>query len=200
MTRENSDAALIRESLGAPDAFAGVFDRHFGRICRFLRRRLPMEVADDLAAETFTRAFSARSRYDQSRPDAAPWLLGIASNLIREHLRVERRELMAWTAHASANDHKVDEGTLTDERLDAAAWMGSLGHALAQLQPAQRDALLLYAWEDLSYSEIATALSMPLGTVRSALHRARANVKTALRGLSQSGSLTVADEGRLSRG
>lgn len=174
-----SDARVIQASLAEPALFSEIFDRHFSRLSRFLRRRLPLHVADDLAAETFTRAFSGRDRYDFSRQDAAPWLLGIASNLVREHYRLEGRTLAALGALA-ASAPSIDEIANAEERIDAAACAGTLATGLGQLRPIERDIVLLFAWEDLSYSEIAEALSLPLGSVRSSLHRARMKLRTAL--------------------
>ncbi len=86
-----SDADAIAESLGDPAAFVVVFDRHFDAIRRYVARRLGVDLAADLAAETFMRAFDARRRYDRRRRDALPWLYGIAANVVRRELRDEER-------------------------------------------------------------------------------------------------------------
>jgi RNA polymerase sigma-70 factor (ECF subfamily) len=70
-----------------------VFDRHFPTIARYLGRRLSWSVAEDIVAEVFTAAFAGRARYDLRRPDALPWLYGIAANLLRTRTRMEHREL-----------------------------------------------------------------------------------------------------------
>ncbi|WP_306291576.1 RNA polymerase sigma factor [Microbispora sp. GKU 823] len=92
---EPSDAGLIEASLTAPERFAGVFDRHADEIHAYAGRRLGPEHADDVTAETFLVAFRKRHRYDTSRPDARPWLYGIAGNLISGHRRSEVRRLRA---------------------------------------------------------------------------------------------------------
>ncbi|MEV4326723.1 sigma-70 family RNA polymerase sigma factor, partial [Microbispora rosea] len=84
---EPSDAELIEASLTAPERFAGVFDRHADEIHAYAGRRLGPEHADDVTAETFLVAFRKRQRYDTTRPDARPWLYGIAGNLISGHRR-----------------------------------------------------------------------------------------------------------------
>ncbi|MBE2319202.1 hypothetical protein DVA67_024715 [Solirubrobacter sp. CPCC 204708] len=81
-----TDAELIARSLTAPGAFEGVFERHFGVVFRYLRRRCG-DAAEDLAAETFTRAFAGRAGYGLARADAPPWLFGIATNVLRAHRR-----------------------------------------------------------------------------------------------------------------
>lgn len=101
-----------------------------------------------------------------------PWLFGIAANLLRRHRRAEERRLRAYARAAMApGDASAFDGV--DERLDAAAATVALAHALASLGPGERDVLLLHAWADLSYEQIAGALAIPVGTVRSRLHRAR---------------------------
>ena len=92
---EATDAELIAASLNDPRAFVGIFERHFESISRYLRRRLSRMVADDLAAEVFATAFSRRFAFDLNRPDALPWLYGIAANLLRARARTEQRELHA---------------------------------------------------------------------------------------------------------
>jgi RNA polymerase sigma factor (sigma-70 family) len=174
-----TDAELIAESLAASHAFAAVFDRHYDAIAGFLRRRVEHALADELAAETFLQAFGARERYDGTRADARPLLYGIAANLLRRHRRAEERRLRAYARAATrAEDDSVLDAV--DARLDAAASSAALAIALASLGPGERDVLLLYAWADLSYDEIAAALAIPVGTVRSRLHRARGVVRELL--------------------
>lgn len=173
------DADLIADSLTDPRAFAPLFDRHYDAIAGFLRRRVDPALADELAAETFLQAFDARGRYDLGRPDAAPWLYGIAANLLRRHRRSEERRLRAYARAATrAADASPFEGA--EERLDAAASAAALATALASLGPGERDVLLLHAWTELSYEQIADALAIPVGTVRSRLHRARGVVRELL--------------------
>ncbi|MFN2469433.1 MAG: RNA polymerase sigma factor [Gaiellaceae bacterium] len=96
MAATRTDGEAIAASVRDPAAFVPVFDRHFGAIRRYLARRLGSDLGGELAAETFTRAFDARGRYDTSRADALPWLYGIAANLVRRHLRAEERRLHAY--------------------------------------------------------------------------------------------------------
>ena len=173
-----SDAELISGSLRDPTLFAGVFDRHYPAIAGFLRRRVERSLADELAAETFLRAFDGRARYDVTRADARPWLFGIAANLLGRHRRVEERRLRAFArAAGSVEERALDD---VDARLDAVAASPVLAAALAALGAGDRGVLLLYAWADLSYEEISAALEIPVGTVRSRLHRARELVRKRL--------------------
>ena len=96
------------------------------------------------------------------------------------HQRTERRRYRVLAKAAGQPDeHGADPAAATD-RLDAQPLRGPLAAALSALEPRDRDALLLLAWGDLSYEEIATVLDVPVGTVRSRLHRARRQTRTAL--------------------
>jgi RNA polymerase sigma factor (sigma-70 family) len=151
-------------------SFEAAFAAEFGPLYRFLRRRVGADGAEDLAAATFATAFANWERFDGVRP-VRPWLYGIAANLMRHHWRDERRMLRAYARTGvdpvlSADDEVVD-------RVDAHARRRELAAALADLRPQDREVLLLHAWAELSDSEIAAALSLPLGTVKSRLHRTR---------------------------
>jgi RNA polymerase sigma factor (sigma-70 family) len=175
--RGASDAALIAGSLTRPEAFAAIFDRHFDAIHAYLARRCGAERADDLAAAVFEVAFSRRAAFDRSADSARPWLYGIATNLLRASGRAERRALAALPRllEPSAGTGELGSGD-DDARVDRE----TLAQALASLDRDQRDVLLLHAWEELTYDQIAQALGIPVGTVRSRLARARSKVRAAI--------------------
>ena len=174
---EPTDAEAIAASRDDPRAFAVVFERHFDAIFRYLRRRVGAARAEELAAETFVQALAGRHRYDTAHADARPWLYGIAVNILRRHYRDEERALRAY-ARSGADPLIADEPSL--DGLDAIAMGPAVAAALAELPPIEREALLLYAWAELGYGEIATALGIPVGTVRSRLSRARTRVRELL--------------------
>jgi RNA polymerase sigma factor (sigma-70 family) len=174
-----SDAEVIGRALRQPEAFAALFDRHHRRIYAYAARRLGTGLADDIAAETFLIAFDRREDYDRTRADAAPWLYGIAANLIARHARAEARHLRAL-ARTGAMDVVEWDGDALAGRLDAAAVRGRLAEALAALPATEREVLLLVAWAGLSCQDAATALDVPAGTARSRLHRARTQMRAAL--------------------
>ncbi|MEQ4204271.1 RNA polymerase sigma factor [Actinopolymorpha sp. B9G3] len=180
-TNESSDAVLIERSWREPEFFAALFDRHGGPIHRYVSRRLGASAADDVAGDTFLAAFRRRRRYDLTRPDALPWLYGIASNLVGRHRRAEVR---AYRALARTGvDPVVDSyAEQVEARVTAQGMHRDLAAALARLAKRDRDVLLLYAWAELSYADIAMALDIPTGTVRSRLNRARRKVREALGG------------------
>jgi RNA polymerase sigma-70 factor (ECF subfamily) len=174
-----TDAEVIEASRSDPPRFGVVFDRHFGALHRYLRRRVGKDLADELAAETFTQAFAARYRYDGAQSNARPWLFGIAANLLRRHARSERRRLLAYTRTGVDPVSASDEEAAAD-RLDAEAAGRTIALALAGLSSGQREVLLLLAWAELSYEEIGLALGLPVGTVRSRLSRARSRMRELL--------------------
>jgi RNA polymerase sigma-70 factor (ECF subfamily) len=175
------DAAVIERSVGDPDRFADIFDRHAPFVHRYLARRLGREIADDLVAETFLVAFRGRQRYDVARRDARPWLYGIATNLVGQHRRHELREYRLRQAIVpEANEVCHADRVAAD--VTAQGVHGVLFSALGRLAPGDRDVLLLIAWEDLTYDQVATALEIPIGTVRSRLSRARKQVRDHLGG------------------
>jgi RNA polymerase sigma-70 factor (ECF subfamily) len=159
-----------------PHAFDVVFDRHFGDIHRFVARRLGRDVADDLAANVFVEAFAGFASFDERRGQIRPWLFGIANNLVRRHRRTEERRLRAFARHGT--DPVADAGDL--DRVDATSDGPRLARALAALTPRDREVLLLHAWADMPYEEIAQALDVPIGTVRSRLARARRHMQARL--------------------
>lgn len=145
----DSYAAVIARSLTDGRAFVAVFDRHYDVVRGYAGRRAGPDLADEVAAETFTRAFDRRATYDLAYPDARPWLLAIASNLLRRHWRAERRRLEAW-ARAQAGR------PVTEAVPDGIA--SELVAALDALPVADREALLLYAWGELSYEDTGAML------------------------------------------
>jgi RNA polymerase sigma factor (sigma-70 family) len=170
-SREPADALAIERSLTTPNAFTIIFDRHFDTVYSYLARRIGRARAEDLAASTFTVAFERRRRFRPDADTARPWLLGIATNLLRNEWRAERRGREMVTL--------LSRGVTAREALGGET-VDQLAPLLAALRPDQREVLLLYAWEELSYEEIAIALGIPIGTVRSRLARARESLKAGL--------------------
>jgi RNA polymerase sigma-70 factor (ECF subfamily) len=166
-----TDAELIRSSLDDPEAFVHVFDRHLDEIYRYLARRVGPDAGSDLASEVFTTAFAQRGRYDPAQPRAIPWLYGIAANLMRRHYRTEQRRLRAHARDGARRTLASTEHETPDPELAL---------ALTRLSQGDREVLLLFAWAGLEYEQIATALSLPVGTVRSRLHRARTQLRAEL--------------------
>ena len=182
----SSDADCLARSLNEPTAFELIFDRHFGAVHRYLHRRAGRDLADELTAETFALAFSRRESCRASG-SVLPWLYGIATHLLHRHRRSERRQLHAYSR--SGVDRWVTYEDEADARVDGSSLDARLAGALAAMRPRERDALLLYALADVSYEEVALALDVPVGTVRTWLHRARATAQRELAAADVDGSL-----------
>ncbi|MET9344320.1 MULTISPECIES: RNA polymerase sigma factor [unclassified Nonomuraea] len=177
-TVEVADAELIRRSLHEPEMFAAVFDRHAPHLHRYAARRLGPDAAEDVVSETFLAAFQSRHRYDVAYADARPWLYGIASNVISKRRRDEMSRYRAYVR--SGVDPAEITGGLVEDSVTTLTVNRPLVAALAGLKRRDRDVLLLIAWVGLSYDEVARALDIPVGTVRSRLNRARKKVRQAL--------------------
>lgn len=163
-----------------PGTLVDAFDRHYRDIFGYLAKRIDRHTAEDLASETFVRALEHRSRFDPTKGGERAWLFGIATNLLSKHWRSEVRGYRACErlgADPLRQGRDVDE--LVD-RVDAQARGRALAGALAGLRAEERDVLLLVAHADMTYGEVAQALDLPVGTVRSRLHRARTAVRAAL--------------------
>jgi RNA polymerase sigma factor (sigma-70 family) len=177
MSENSTDGEAIAASLAEPHAFGVVFERHFGAIHGYLRRRFDNQLADELTAQTFFAAFDSRAHFDQGRPDARPWLFGIATNLAHRHRRREVRELRAIAAMTPDPSTGI-EGV--EARIDAERMQGPLAQSLADLPAEESDVLRLLVWAELDQPEIAAALAIPVGTVKSRLFRARRRLQAAL--------------------
>lgn len=182
-----TDAMVIERSLADSECFAEIFDRHVSPIHGYLARRTGSERADALVGEVFRVAFETRHRYDLDRPSALPWLYGISSNVLRQARRTDRRQDRAATKLASfrpvdaAPSDAIDD-LLRQERLNEVI------DVVMSLPGADRETVLLYAWEELTYEQVAEALDIPLGTVRSRLSRARTRIREQLAASGQEGA------------
>lgn len=177
---EESDGAVIAVSLENPAAFGAIFDRHGSTLLRFLARRVDPVEAEGLLGEVFRIAFERRSTFDQERESARPWLYGIAANVIAKHHRSEARRLRATGRLAGRRLLDDDPAERVVPAADAEARWSRVVDAIAMLPEVERQVLLLFAWEELSYEEMAVALDVPVGTVRSRLSRGRSRLATLL--------------------
>jgi RNA polymerase sigma factor (sigma-70 family) len=170
---EPSDADVMAASRSDPPAFAALFDRHAEAVYGYLDRRVGGDRADDLLSEVFRVAFERRGAWTPEHRSARPWLFGIASRLVLKEHRQEGRRLRAL-ARLAARPGTADDGPgRVEEVLDARADADAVAEALLGLDARDRDVVVLVAWEGFSHDEVAAALDIPAGTVRSRLHRAR---------------------------
>ena len=163
------------------DQFEKLALEHMDMLYR-IARRLTREAnaAEDLVQETYLRAFKSRDSFDLQEFGIRPWLVRIMHNLHVSRASRERRQPQAIA-------EEILE-TAPDTSAPAASpggfnWDGmdqQLVHAVSDLPPEYQSVLMLWAVDELSYKEIATALNVPMGTVMSRLHRARQRLSEQL--------------------
>lgn len=172
------DNEVIERSMREPAVFEALYGRHATSVYRYAAQRLGDHAAEDVMSETFLVAFDRRSAYDLTVQNARPWLLGIATRLIRKHVRLEA---IAWKGMSGdlAAQIAPDFIEQAGARIDAHRLARRLAKALLRLSKPDRETLLLYAWGDLDYASIALAMQVPIGTVRSRLNRARRQLRRA---------------------
>jgi RNA polymerase sigma factor (sigma-70 family) len=177
--RVRSDAEIMARSARHPEEFGVVFDRHFATIHRYLDRRIGRDAADELSGDVFRIAFEQRARFRPLHDSALPWLYGLATNLVLKRGRTEARRLRAL-ARLDDGSREPDALDAVHDRIAAQDTRARLLDGLVSLPERDRDVLILVAWEGLSYEEIAVALEIPVGTVRSRLNRARGRLRELL--------------------
>jgi RNA polymerase sigma-70 factor (ECF subfamily) len=141
-------------------------------VLRFLGRRVGAEAAEGLLGELFRIAFERRQTF------GAPVAVRDRLDLLLKHRRAEARRLRA-SAQMAAAGHAADRRT-SAAAFDARVLFPRVADAIDSLPDSEREALLLFAWEELPYGRVAEALELPIGTVRSRLNRARARLRELL--------------------
>ena len=180
---EPADRELMaRLAAGEREALAPLMERHYRRVYRvalsYLRQR---EDALDVVQETFVKAFQNAARWDGSA-EAGPWLGRIAVNLSIDRWRRNKRRLQTF-APMPEDDHAevlAAAGDGADRSLQGREAQERVRAALAVLPERQRAIVVLRHYQELSLEEIASALGMSLGTVKSSLHRALHRMRAGL--------------------
>lgn len=164
-----------RAALGDQRAFAAVVAQYQGPVYGLCRRYVGDADAEDLAQETFVRAFVHRERFDPERP-LLPWLLTIARHRCIDHLRRcdqrQRPEPDMSTVPDRAAD--VEQAVASRQQLQL------LARAIEELAEGPREAVVLYHLDGLSYRELAEVLGVPIGTVMTWLHRGRKRLREVI--------------------
>jgi RNA polymerase sigma-70 factor, ECF subfamily len=188
-----TDAELVVEALrGAQEAFREIVVR-FERPVYSLIVRMVQDpgAAEDLAQEVFIKAFRRLETYDSARKFSS-WLFKIAHNTTIDHLRrhapetvplersTDRDEEHRGGLAAILADESLEDPSAAAERKDMAR---SLERAIAHLRPDYREVVVLFYVEGASYQEICDATGLPLGTVKTNLHRARKALAEAMAAL-----------------
>ena len=184
---ELDDSVLwSRARSGDSEAFGMLFERHGRTIYNYCFRRVgSWAVAEDLVSIVFLEAWR---RVDKPLPSGKelPWLFGIATNVVRNRRRSERRYAAALrrVSQPSSEPTFADD---SDERIDDEELMGRALALLGRLPRREQEVFALCAWSGLSYEDAAVALQIPVGTVRSRLSRARARLQELDPGIGHEG-------------
>ena len=201
---EASDQEVVaRAREGDEDAYREMVRRYsppvFDLIYRMVRHR---ELAEDLTQETFVKAFRALDRHGPERKPSA-WILRIANNTAIDYVRRKRPDstrspLTMTPGHIDARVTRMPlSGTPTASR-DLSEFAAALKRAVRRLRPEYRRCFVLRYFEQRSYDEIADIMNVPVGTVGTYLHRARAELKRMLEpaaGLSRGQCCAIASRG-----
>jgi RNA polymerase sigma-70 factor (ECF subfamily) len=181
-TGEQSDADLLRGlAADSSRAFEVLFERYSDAVYNgAFRRTASWSAAEDIAENVFLELWRQRHRIVAYHGSVRPWLLGVAANQSRRWWRENTRKTRAVERlgrRDSDRDVSSDElANLVAARVDDERRMGALLEAVRRLPAPQQDVLTLWVWEQLSYEEIAVALDLRVGTVKSRLNRARASL------------------------
>lgn len=173
MAGNRSDAEIIAASLQDAAAFGEIFERHEQAIFKYAARRVGVDAASDVASDVFTTAFAKRDRFDLSYDTCLPWLYGIANNVVRGLVRRRGRASRAYDRFAIEL-----EPVQRSPEAEAAARIEveELRRVLNKLNKRDAEAIVLYAVENLDYKQIAVALGIKEGTVKSSINRARRKI------------------------
>lgn len=172
-----TDAELWRRAVGGePDAFGILFERHAKTVYNYLfRRTADWALAEDLTSTVFLEAWRRRGDVQLQRDLALPWLLGVATNVLRNRRRSQWRHRAAL--QRIPRERHEDFAADANDRLDDERRMRFVLRSLSGLPRREQEVLTLCGWAELSYEEAAAALGVPVGTIRSRLSRARARMR-----------------------
>ncbi|MET7669611.1 RNA polymerase sigma factor [Micromonospora luteifusca] len=174
---ESSLRARVRA--GDPGAFAELFDQYARSVYNHaFRLTADWATAEDVMAATYLQAWRSRERVGEEGGSLRPWLLGIATNEARNHIRSNRRYRRVAAALLASDVTLPDHADEVAGRLDDSRRIAAAIDALTRLRRPEREVLTLCLWEGLDYEAAAQALGVPVGTVRSRLSRARARLRT----------------------
>jgi RNA polymerase sigma-70 factor (ECF subfamily) len=176
----SDDDLILMYAQGDADAFDVLFDRHHTSVYNFARLMLDgPEGAEEIMQEAFLAVARAAKRYEP-RSRFRPWLMRIVRNLCLNRLQTERGRRRILAEGAMEGIELISREPAAPARIERDEDMAALQSAVRRLPERQREAIVLYAFEQMSYQEIGQVLGVPINTVKSLIHRARANLAGGL--------------------
>ncbi|HEX8098485.1 MAG TPA: RNA polymerase sigma factor [Pyrinomonadaceae bacterium] len=171
-----TDETLLERMVGGDEAaFLTLYERHRGPVFRFAYRLLgSADMAEDVAHDCFLSLIRGSHGFDPSRASLRTYLYGAARNLAMKQFRRNGRE-SAVEELAEEPRAPAREGPLA--RLLGEELSSQVAMAVAGLSPLQREALILFEYEELTLAEIALIVGADVGTVKARLHRARRGLR-----------------------
>ena len=161
--------------------FRDLVRAHWTRLHRFIIKNIGhSDDAEDLTQQAFAEAVNSYAGF-QGKSELSTWLYGIAMNLVRNYLARAPHRRYDFSADAAALDDLSSEKPSLEEELIRSEQVRALLRAMEDLPKHMREILMLVAVDELSYEDAAMLLSVPIGTVRSRLSRARNELKAKLR-------------------
>jgi RNA polymerase sigma-70 factor, ECF subfamily len=176
--RNTDDRLLERAGCGDESAFLELYERHRRPIFRFAYRLLgSVEMAEDITHDCFVGLIRKPENFDPSRASLRTYMYAAARNLAMKHFRSISREaaLDDLTEEPIIPVRHEPLRRLLDEELS-----GKVKEAISSLPPLQREALILFEYEELSLNEIASVVGTDIGAVKARLHRARQRLRNTL--------------------
>jgi len=180
MENRSDDALLVRQCLdGDNQAFDRLISRNKRQVFSLIYRMIKNPAdAEDLAQESFIKAFRNLASYDPSYPFIT-WLFKIAHNTTIDFLRANKTTILSLDNEESSIQDECFDQSL-EESIDSLSDKSMIDKALTTLPPTYREILILRHQQELTYAEIADTLDIPEGTVKIRLFRARNLLKGKL--------------------
>jgi RNA polymerase sigma-70 factor, ECF subfamily len=184
-------ALLVRRCIaGDAAAWEEIVQKYHRRIYNICYRFAGSgDDADDLAQEVFIKMYRTLNTYDSERGAFMTWVTTITRNLLVDHFRKTRQERLTDSLDATASEHEdamplseriPDQGPTPDAGVQSRETGEAVHQALQKLSPELREAVILRDLQDMDYREIAAALRVPEGTVKSRINRGRAELARLL--------------------
>jgi len=176
--RTTDELLLERAEGGDQEAFVELYERHRTAVFRFAYRMLgSTEMAEDITHDCFLSLIKRPENFNPARGSLKTYIYAAARNLCLKHFRKSSRDAASeeFGEEPSIPEREQPLGRLLDEELSI-----KVREAVFSLPPLQREALVLFEYEGLALSEIASVLDIDVGAVKARLHRARERLRTSL--------------------